>query len=155
MPCTVIKAGHTPNRKGTLRKGGQGGASSSLPPDASFHIPDDSLEGCSSFMTSATVFLRLIQSEMTLMKEVIPQFHHSHVLDSLIKQPVDFFISQGESLFQQARKNVTYHDYSVVISCLRLLRHIKALLPEYRQALQVNPFHSRPQLSIISCILCV
>ena len=99
---------------------------------------DETLEGCSSFMVASTVFLRLLQSESQLMKEVIPSSHHTHVLDSFIKQPMDFFMSQGESLFQQARRNVAHHDYSVVLSCLSLLRHVKALLPEYKVVLQVS-----------------
>lgn len=90
-------------------------------------------------MVATTVFLRLLQSEVRLMEEVIPSSHHTHVLDSFIKQPMDFFMSQGESLFQQARKDVSHHDYSMVLSCLRLLRHIKTLLPEYRILLQVSP----------------
>ncbi len=89
-------------------------------------------------MAASTVFLRLLQSEARLMEEVIPASHHIHVLDSFIKQPMDFFMSQGETLYQQARKSIAHHDYSVVLSCLRLLRHIKALLPEYRIVLQVS-----------------
>lgn len=100
---------------------------------------DDNLEGCSSFMVSTSVFLRLIQSEVKLMEEVIPEAHHPHVLDSLIKQPMDFFMSKGEAIFQQARRNVVHHhDYSAVLSCLRLLRHVKLLLPEYYVVLQVS-----------------
>lgn len=91
-------------------------------------------------MVATSVFLRLIQSEVRLMEEVIPQSHHTHVLDNFIKQPMDFFMSRGETIFQQARKNVSHHDYSVVLSCLRLLRHVKALLPEYRVVLQVSPY---------------
>ena len=89
-------------------------------------------------MAGSTVFQHLLQSEAGLMKEVIPSSHQSHVLDSLVKQPMDFFMSQGDTLFQQARKNVGHHDYSVVLSCLRLLRHVKRLLPEYRKVLQVS-----------------
>lgn len=89
-------------------------------------------------MVATSVFLRLIQSEVKLMEEVIPAPHHPHVLDSLIKQPMEFFLSRGEAIYQQARRNLIYHDYSAVLSCLRLLRHVKALLPEYRVVLQVS-----------------
>ena len=141
----VLKTGHSnPNRKVTVRKGGgQGAGLPGLPSDASsFNLFDETLEGCSSFMLSATVFLRLIQSEVNLMRDVIPQTHHAHVLDNLIKQPMDFFMSQGENLYQQARKNVAHHDYSVVLSCLSLLRHVKTLLPDYRLVLQVRSNYS-------------
>lgn len=137
FPSSFLKAGNTPNRKGPLRKGGGGaGPPPTLPEASGLSIFDDNLEGCSSFMVASSVFLRLIQSEVKLMEDVIPTPHHTHVLDSFIKQPMDFFMSRGEAIFQQARKNVTHHDYSVVLSCLRLLRHVKSLLPEYRVVLQ-------------------
>lgn len=130
-----LKAGHTPNRKGNLRKGGSGGLPVLSSEASTLSLFDDKLEGCSAFMVASSVFLRLIQSEVKLMEEVIPSPHHPHVLDSLIKQPMEFFMSRGEAIFQQARRNVIYHDYSAVLSCLRLLRHVKSLLPEYRNVL--------------------
>lgn len=100
-------------------------------------IVDETLEGCTGFMVASHVFLRLIQSEVSLMEGIVPNTHHAHVLDNLIKQPVDFFMSKGEALLTQAKKGVAHNDHSVVLSCLRLLRHVKALLPEYRIILTV------------------
>ena len=57
---------------------------------------DELLEGCSSFMAASTVFLRLIQSEARLMEGIIPPVHQKYVLDSLTKQPIDFFMREGE-----------------------------------------------------------
>lgn len=57
---------------------------------------DEILEGCSSFMAASTVFLRLIQSEARLMEQIIPPQHQLHVLDNLTKQPIDFFMREGE-----------------------------------------------------------
>lgn len=134
-----------------MRKGGPGAGPSS---DAStLNSFEETLEGCTSFMAATSVFLRLIQSEVRLMKEVIPSSHHFHVLDSFIKQPMDFFISQGETLFQQARKNIGHHDYPVVLSCLRLLRHIKTFLPEYRTVLQVNSALNSVVWSLCWCVI--
>lgn len=155
MHChtAVLKAGNTPNRKGPLRKGGGGaGPPPTLPEASALSIFDDNLEGCSSFMVASSVFLRLIQSEVKLMEDVIPTPHHTHVLDSFIKQPMDFFMSRGEAIFQQARKNVTHHDYSVVLSCLRLLRHVKLLLPEYRIVLQASLILCVSLTSLCVCI---
>lgn len=134
--ATFLKASHTPTRKGNPRKGGGVGPPPLSSEPSALSLSDDSLEGCASFMMATTVFLRLIQSEVRLMEEVIPSAHRAHVLDSFIKQPMDFFLSRGETIFQQARKTVAHHDYSVVISCLQLLRHVKSLLPEYRVVLQ-------------------
>ena len=132
---TVLKAGHTPNRKGNVRKGGPPALAQE---SSTLSLFDNDLEGCSSFMVATSVFLRLIQSEVKLMEDVIPDPHHSHVLDSLLKQPMDYFMSRGEAIFQQARRSVMHHDYPAVLSCLRLLRHVKSLLPEYRAVLLVS-----------------
>jgi hypothetical protein len=52
---------------------------------------------------------------------------------------MDFFMSKGEAIFQQARRNIMHHhDYSAILSCLRLLRHVKSLLPVYRVVLLVS-----------------
>ncbi len=37
-----------------------------------------------------------LQSEDRLMRQIIPSQHHSVVLDSLTKQPIDFFMRDGE-----------------------------------------------------------
>ena len=57
---------------------------------------DEQLEGCATFVISSTVFLRLIQSEARLMAQIIPQPFHAHVLDNLTKQPIEFFMREGE-----------------------------------------------------------
>ena len=57
---------------------------------------EEQLDGCSAFIMSSTVFLRLIQSEARLMAQIVPQPFHSHVLDHLTKQPIDFFMRDGE-----------------------------------------------------------
>jgi len=98
---------------------------------------EEALEGCSSFMVAANVFLHLIQSEVALMEGVVPPSHHAHVLDSVIKSPVDFFMNRGETLLSQARKGVAHNDHAIILSCLRLLRHIKELLPRYKLLLKV------------------
>lgn len=133
---TVLKASHTPNRKGNVRKGV--GPPTLTQESSTLSLFDDDLEGCSSFMVATSVFLRLIQSEVKLMEDIIPDPHHSHVLDNLLKQPMDYFMSRGEAIFQQARRSVVQHDFSAVLSCLRLLRHVKSLLPEYQVVLLVS-----------------
>lgn len=113
-------------------------------------------------MAASTVFLRLIQSESRLMEWIIPLQHQKHVLDNLTKQPIEFFMREGEvcmdtktlsftsihthscvhahtqTLFQQAKRSIARHDYTVVISCLRLIRHMQLLLPEYKAVLLVS-----------------
>ncbi len=148
MYIIVLKPGHTPTRRNTSKKGGGGGggvgsssvvegvaSSSSL---SAAGGGEEALEGCSNFMLSTNVFLHLIQSEVRLMEGVVPPTHHDHVLNSLIKSPLDFFMSKGEALLQQARRGVAHNQHSIVLSCLKLLRHIKAILPQYRLLLKVG-----------------
>ena len=115
------------------------GVVESVPPSSSLVVSgEEPLEGCVSFMIASNVFLRLIQSEVVLMEGVVPHTHHAHVLDSLIKSPVDFFMSKGEALLLLARKGVAHNEHAIVLSCLRLLRHVKGLLPQYRVLLRVR-----------------
>ena len=36
------------------------------------------------------------QSEVRLMEQIIPPQHHQHVLDNLTRQPIEFFMRDGE-----------------------------------------------------------
>ena len=44
----------------------------------------------SSFLPSS------LQSEVRLMEQIIPPQHHQHVLDNLTRQPIEFFMRDGE-----------------------------------------------------------
>lgn len=144
--------GHGPSpikratKRESVRRGEPGprlGSSASFLGEPTLAGPvEDQLEGCSAFMSSATVFLRLIQSEVRLMEQIIPPQHHKHVLDSLTKQPIEFFMREGEALFQQARRGIIRHDFSITISCLRVIKIIQTLQPEYRGVLQGLPSDS-------------
>lgn len=94
------------------------------------------LEGSSLFIIMAKVFLRLLQSEVQLMEQIVPKQHHSHVLCQLIKQPMDYFMMDADGILQKARKCIARHDYPAVISVFKIMKHMHTLLPEYQAALE-------------------
>lgn len=62
---------------------------------------------------------------------------------------VTFSLHLVQTLYQQARKSITHGEFSVVISCLRLIRHIHTLLPEYQAellTLDSRPYDRFPRL---------
>ena len=68
---------------------------------------------------------------------------HNITPDSLFLPP------RMQTLFQQARKSISHGEFTVVISCLRLIRHIHSLLPEYKAVLlglESGPYGRFPRL---------
>ena len=78
----------------------------------------------------------------------------SYIKEIVQKLPLKFMIAPPlyllllslalllQTLFQQARKSISHGDFTVVISCLRLIRHVHSLLPEYKA--ELLPLESRP-----------
>ena len=54
-----------------------------------------------------------------------------------------------QALYHQAKRCIGRHEYNVVLSCLRLIRHLHSLLPEYKEVLgglKSCPFDRFPRL---------
>lgn len=133
--------GQSPSKK-TVKRGEGGGKKEREGPRPSATITTEGglsevqLEGSSLFIIMAKVFLRLLQSEVQLMEHIIPKQYHSHVLCQLIKQPMDYFMIDADTILQKAKKCIARHDYPAVLSIFKVTRHMHSLLPEYQAALE-------------------
>ncbi|CAI8016816.1 Exocyst complex component 7 [Geodia barretti] len=107
----------------------------SISSELSVGSSEEGLDGCGYIMAATTVFLRLIEGEVRLMRQVIPKPHQSRVLRDLTAQPIEFFMKEVEMLHQHVVKSLSYNDFPVAISVFRLVRHVQGLLPEYKTAL--------------------
>ncbi|XP_062508793.1 exocyst complex component 7-like [Corticium candelabrum] len=110
--------------------------STGVSPDPADFMADESLEGTSLFMHHSSLFLKLMQSEKTLMQSIIAPVHHDRIFESLVQIPMDFLIAAGEDLHNQLKKLLALHEHNVLLAGLRLLRHLTGIQPDYANALR-------------------
>ncbi|XP_065898323.1 exocyst complex component 7-like [Dysidea avara] len=110
---------------------------------------DEQLEGSGVFIALATVCVRLLESEHDLMTSIIAQQHWTMVYESLVIGPFNLFVKLGEDLHDKAKKSMSKHDFIVVVSTCKVIRHLRMLLPQYKKLLQPLPnrcYHKIPEV---------
>ena len=92
------------------------------------------------------------------MTVIISEQHWIKVFESLVSGPFNYFIKLGEvrefavchcpwphyvcscqDLHDRAKKSLNKHDFIVVVSTCRVIRHLKMLLPQYEKLLKSFP----------------
>ncbi|KAM5310345.1 exocyst complex component 7 isoform 5-T5 [Glossophaga mutica] len=89
-----------------------------------------------AYIHCVSAFVKLAQSEYQLLMEVIPEHHQKKTFDSLIQDALDGLMLEGENIVSAARKAITRHDFSAVLTVFPVLRHLKQTKPEVDQVLQ-------------------
>ncbi|XP_044777696.1 exocyst complex component 7 isoform X6 [Neomonachus schauinslandi] len=98
---------------------------------------DDTLDvETDAYIHCVSAFVRLAQSEYQLLMDVIPEHHQKKTFDSLIQDALDGLMLEGENIVSAARKAITRHDFSAVLTVFPILRHLKQTKPEFDQVLQ-------------------
>uniref|UniRef100_A0A8C9TY27 Exocyst complex component 7 n=1 Tax=Scleropages formosus TaxID=113540 RepID=A0A8C9TY27_SCLFO len=92
-----------------------------------------------SYIHCISAFVKLAQSEYSLLTEIIPEHHQKKTFDSLIQEALDNLMLEGESIVSAARRAIMRHDYSAVLTIFPILRHLKQTKPEFDSTLQNDP----------------
>ena len=105
--------------------------------DPSLSIKDESLVGSTSFLLIASVFLRLIESEYSLMKSIIPKEHQELILDKLVEKSLENFLMELDTIYNRAKNSLAQKkDFLLVMPLLRIVRHMNLLIPGYQAILE-------------------
>ncbi|KAK7112146.1 exocyst complex component 7-like [Littorina saxatilis] len=99
------------------------------------------------YINELSALLRLMQSEMQLMKGIVPQKHERAVFDTIIQQALDSVVNEGEMIAGTARKNVQRHEYSAVLSIFPIVRHLRSIKPEFDLILEGCQAPTRAKLA--------
>ncbi|XP_035389292.1 exocyst complex component 7 isoform X3 [Electrophorus electricus] len=153
-PAVQTKRKDTPTKKapkrpvyipGTIRKaqnllkqysqhGLDGKKASNLTP---LEGKDDNMDvEIDSYIHCISSFVKLAQSEYTLLTEIIPEHHQKKTFDSLIQEALDNLMLDGDNIVTSARKAIMRHDYSAVLTIFPILRHLKQTKPDFDSTLQ-------------------
>ncbi|XP_061087585.1 exocyst complex component 7-like isoform X2 [Conger conger] len=89
-----------------------------------------------SYICCVSAFVRLALSEHALLAQVIPEQHQKKTFDSLIQEALDGLMLEGESIVAAARRAISRHDYTAVLTILPILRHLKQSRAESNTTLQ-------------------
>nr|XP_020460275.1 exocyst complex component 7 isoform X11 [Monopterus albus] len=89
-----------------------------------------------SYIHCISAFVKLAQSEYTLLTEIIPEHHQKKTFDSLIQEALDNLMLEGDNIVSAARRAIMRHDYSAVLTIFPILRHLKMSKSEFDATLQ-------------------
>lgn len=103
----------------------------------------------------ASIFLRLIESEFNLMKNIIPEQHHTTILDKLVEKALEVFLNEYESIYNRAKNNLQKKDFLIASPLLSTIRHMHKLMPSYESVLSntISKGHIRVQQLTVSLVL--
>lgn len=119
-PAVQTKRKETPTKKAPKRPG-----------------KDDVLDiEIDSYIHCISAFVKLAQSEYTLLTEIIPEHHQKKTFDSLIQEALDNLMLEGDNIVSAARRAIMRHDYSAVLTIFPILRHLKQTKPDFDATLQ-------------------
>lgn len=89
-----------------------------------------------SYIHCISAFVRLAQSEYSLLCEIIPEHHQKKTFDSLIQEALDNLMLEGDNIVAAARRAILRHDYSAVLTIFPILRHLKLNKADFDHTLQ-------------------
>ncbi|KAM9831584.1 exocyst complex component 7 isoform 5-T5 [Neosynchiropus ocellatus] len=135
-----------PKRPGTIRKAqnllkqysqhgldGKKGGSNLTPLEGKDDVLDIEID---SYIHCISAFVKLAQSEYSLLTEIIPEHHQKKTFDSLIQEALDNLMLEGDNIVSAARRAILRHDYSAVLTIFPILRHLKMNKSDFDATLQ-------------------
>ncbi|XP_053541345.1 exocyst complex component 7 isoform X6 [Ictalurus punctatus] len=99
-----------------------------------------------SYIHCISAFVKLAQSEYTLLTEIIPEHHQKKTFDLLIQEALDNLMLDGDNIVAAARRAIMRHDYSAVLTIFPILRHLKHTKPDFDTTLQGTTARTKNKL---------
>ncbi|XP_067343271.1 exocyst complex component 7 isoform X9 [Channa argus] len=136
IPGTIRKAQNLLKQYSQHGLDGKKGGSNLTPLEGKDDVLDIEID---SYIHCISAFVKLAQSEYTLLTEIIPEHHQKKTFDSLIQEALDNLMLEGENIVSAARRAIMRHDYSAVLTIFPILKHLKMTKPEFDATLQNDP----------------
>ncbi|XP_054724475.1 exocyst complex component 7-like [Uloborus diversus] len=106
---------------------------SSLLPEPKDEIPETDIM---AFMTSVSGLLKLMQSELNLMRGIIPGKSRKVVFECVVTQAMGNLVSEGELIVNRVKKSVSRHEFSAALNLFPILRHLKTIESDFERLFQ-------------------
>ncbi|XP_074649537.1 exocyst complex component 7-like isoform X2 [Tubulanus polymorphus] len=117
-------------------------------------IKDDVLDvELDGYLVGISSLLRLIQSEWCLLCCIIPQTQRMRCFDLLVQQGLDLLVAEGDQIATTAKKSISKHDYSSLVSIFPVIKHLRIVRPEYDNTLQACQGSTKAKLGDLQAML--
>ncbi|KAM9831587.1 exocyst complex component 7 isoform 8-T8 [Neosynchiropus ocellatus] len=133
IPGTIRKAQNLLKQYSQHGLDGKKGGSNLTPLEGKDDVLDIEID---SYIHCISAFVKLAQSEYSLLTEIIPEHHQKKTFDSLIQEALDNLMLEGDNIVSAARRAILRHDYSAVLTIFPILRHLKMNKSDFDATLQ-------------------
>lgn len=72
------------------------------------------------------------------MSGIIPEKHHRKVFEMIITQALDNIVREGDQIATNIRRAVARHDHQAVLAIFPVLKHLRAIKPDFDITLEVK-----------------
>ncbi|CAH1795265.1 unnamed protein product, partial [Owenia fusiformis] len=83
------------------------------------------------YVVTASALLKLLQSEASLMTEIIPEKHQRKIFDVLVQPGLKVLTNDGENISSLAKWATGRHDFSAILSVCHVLKHLRTIKPDF------------------------
>ncbi|KAK2148385.1 hypothetical protein LSH36_500g00027 [Paralvinella palmiformis] len=88
------------------------------------------------YLTSVSALLKLIQSEWILMQGLLPDKHQRKIFDMLVQAGLETIVREGEQISAYIKRATLRHNTAAIINIFPVLKHLRAIKPEYDVTLE-------------------
>ncbi|XP_060593061.1 LOW QUALITY PROTEIN: exocyst complex component 7-like [Ruditapes philippinarum] len=99
------------------------------------------------YITELTALLKLMQSELQLLVQIVPEKFQRSVYDNIVQPGLDSVVNEGETLAAYSRKSIGRHEFSSVLSIFPVVKHLRSIKPEFDRNLEGCQAPTRAKLA--------
>ncbi|KAL4239242.1 Exocyst complex component 7 [Mactra antiquata] len=99
------------------------------------------------YITTLTALLKLMQSELQLLVQVVPEKYQRSVYDNIVQPGLESVVNEGETLAAYSRKSIGKREFSMVLSIFPVVKHLRSIKPEFDRNLEGCQAPTRAKLA--------
>ncbi|XP_053390716.1 exocyst complex component 7-like [Mercenaria mercenaria] len=99
------------------------------------------------YITELTALLKLMQSELQLLVQIVPEKYQRSVYDNIVQPGLESVVNEGETLAAYSRKSIGRHEFSSVLSIFPVVKHLRSIKPEFDRNLEGCQAPTRAKLA--------
>lgn len=99
------------------------------------------------YVTELTALLKLMQSELQLLAQIVPEKYQRAVYDNIVQPGLECVVNEGETLAAHSRKSIGKHEFTSVLLIFPVVKHLRAIKPEFDRNLEGCQAPTRAKLA--------
>ncbi|XP_052265471.1 exocyst complex component 7-like isoform X1 [Dreissena polymorpha] len=99
------------------------------------------------YITELSALLKLMQSELQLLTQIIPEKYQRTVYDNIVQPGLEVVVTAGETLASFTRKNIGKREFNAVLSIFPVVKHLRSIKPDFDRNLEGCQAPTRAKLA--------